>query len=218
MTEAKLNSKNFLQSAFVLFSSIAVWLIALLVFKPWVTSFYSIYFTDFAEGPRYFLKHTFIFSTPTALLCFVWFIILQKSKLIQHLSFSFSRKLILTGLIWGMAISLFTLAIAPVLGLKYSFHFNPWSIAGNFTSNLCEEIIFRGLLFFAFWRSFGSKPIAIFLSGVAFGLSHEQYPWHLKTYIAGIGALLSYLTANEKNLVPAIIAHDISDWILDLFL
>lgn len=211
-------SKNFIQRAFVLISSIGVWLFSFLIFKPWIVGFYSKSFANFEEGPRLFLKHTFVFSTPTALLCLVWIILLQKWKLIEPIQVSFGKKTLLVSLCWGVGVALFTLAIAPALGMEYKFHFNPWSIAGNFTSNLCEELIFRGLLFFAFWRAFGSKCVAIFSSGIIFGLTHEQYPWLIKTYIAGIGSLLSYLTSKERNIIPAIIVHDVSDWILDLFL
>lgn len=211
-------SKNFIQRAFVLISSIGVWLFSFLIFKPWVVGFYSKFFENFEVGPRLFFKHSFVFSAPTALLCLVWIILLQKWKLIEPIQVSFDKKSVMISLYWGVGVALITLAIAPILGMNYRFHFDPWSIAGNFISNLYEEIIFRGLLFLSFWRAFGSKSIAIFLSGILFGLTHEQYPWLLKTYIAVIGSFLSYLTSKERNIIPAIIVHDISDWILDLFL
>lgn len=211
-------SKNFKQRAFVLVSSISVWLFAFLIFKPWIVGFYSDYFKSFDDGSRLFLKHTFIFSTPTAIVCLLWIVLLQKLKLIEPIKISLNKKIFLSSVLWGLGVAIFTLAIAPLLGMDYGYHFNPWSIAGNFTSNFCEEIIFRGLLLFAIWSALDSKTLAIILTGIIFGLTHEQYPWLIKVYIALIGSLLSYLTTKEKNILPAIIVHDISDWILDLFL
>jgi membrane protease YdiL (CAAX protease family) len=98
------------------------------------------------------------------------------------------------------------------------FHFNPFSIAGNFFSNFCEELIFRGLIFFAFYSASNNKNVGIFISGIIFGLTHEQYPWLIKGYIMIIGTLFSHLTSEKNNLIPAIVAHDVVDWILDLFL
>jgi membrane protease YdiL (CAAX protease family) len=193
-------------------------LFAFLFFKPWIVGFYAGYFKNLNEGPKLFLMHTFIFSTPTAFFCLAWVLLLQYLKLIPIIRFKFSKKTVLSGFVWGIVITAVTLAIAPLLRMPYGFHFNPWSIAGNLTSNFCEEIIFRGLLFFALWISTGSKPLSILLSGIIFGLTHEQYPWLIKGYISMIGCLLSYMTAQGNNLIPAVIAHDISDWILDLFL
>lgn len=218
MEEIKSLQLDLKKKIFVFISSINVWLFAFLVFKPWIVGFYSGYFKHLNEGPKLFLKHTFIFSTPTAFICLAWILLLQHLKLIPIINLKLSKKSVFSGFVWGIGITIVTLAIAPLLGMSYGLHFNPWSIAGNFTSNFCEEIIFRGLLFFALWSSIGSKPLSILLSGIIFGLTHEQYPWLIKGYISLIGCLLSYMTAQENNLIPAVIAHDISDWILDLFL
>lgn len=206
------------QKAFVLISSISVWLFAFLIFKPWIVKFYSPYFHEFADGPKLFLKHTFIYSTPTALICYLWIRFLQYYKLIPQIYFKISKSNVTQGIKYGIAIVILTFVLSPLLGLTFTFHFNPYSIAGNFFSNFCEEIIFRGLLFFAIYSATNNKFIGIIISGIIFGLTHEQYPWLVKGYIMLIGALLSYLTSDKNNLVPAVVAHDISDWILDLFL
>lgn len=206
------------QRLLVLISSVGVWLFAFLIFKPWIVKFYSPLLKDISEGPKLFLKHTFIFSTPTALLCFFWIMLLTNWGLIPKIHFKITLPQIKTGLIWGLVIVIATLLISPLLGMPIGFHYNPWSIAGNFFSNFCEEVIFRGLLFYAIWSSLGNKYFAIIISGIIFGLTHEQYPWILKGYVAVIGVVLSYLTSKENNLIPAIVAHDIADWILDLFL
>ncbi len=162
------------QRAIVLISSIGIWLFAFLIFKPWIVKFYSPLLKDFSDGPRLFFKHTFIFSTPTALICFLWMTLLMNLGLIPKIHFKISLPQINTGLVWGLIIVIVTLLISPLLGMPIGFHYNPWSIAGNFFSNFCEELIFRGLLFYAIWSSLGNKYFAIILSGIIFGLTHEQ--------------------------------------------
>lgn len=218
------NSKHldYKKRIFILASSFCIWFFSFRIFKPWIVSFYSNYINTFEEGSRLFLNHTFVFSTPTAILCLIWILVLNKLQLIPKILFQINKKAFYSGIIWGLAIAVITLIIAPLLGATYGFHFNIWSIAGNFTSNLGEEIIFRGLLFFSLWSFLGTKPaskyFAILISGLIFGLTHEQYPWALRGYISVIGCCLSYLSSQENNLMPAIVAHDLSDWILDLFL
>ena len=206
------------QRAFVLLSSVGVWFFSVTIFKPWVVGFYSDAITRLESGPRLFMNHAFVFSTPTAVVCLGWFLILKRLGLVDSISMTMSPQLFLRSMYWAIGIVVLTLVSAPLLGLEYGFHFSPWSLAGNFISNLSEEIIFRGFLLFAFWRAFGFKAVAVILSGIVFGLTHEQYPVLIKVYIMGIGTLLSHLTSLEGNLLPAVIVHDVSDWILDLFL
>lgn len=204
-----------LKKLLILSSSILVWQFTFIYFKPWLVSFYSPYIKNLEPGLKLFLRHAFVFSTPTALACSVWFYILAKLKYTESIHFLFDKQALTKGLYLGLIISLVTVVCSPVLGLQLKPHFNVWSLTGNIVSNFCEELIFRGLLLYSILQLTNSKQISALLSGIIFGLTHEQYDWLGKIYISILGYLLGVLTTQNNNLIPAYTAHNVADWILD---
>lgn len=73
---------------------------------------------------------------------------------------------------------------------------------------ICEEILFRGYIFRAFEKSWGAI-VAVFVSGLIFGLFHIQlgnvFP------LATLGIILALMTWLSGTIWPAIIAHFINN-------
>ena len=73
---------------------------------------------------------------------------------------------------------------------------------------ICEEILFRGYILRAFEKSWG-PIVAIFISGLIFGLFHIQLGNVLP--LATLGIILGLMTWLSGTIWPAIIAHFINN-------
>ncbi len=69
---------------------------------------------------------------------------------------------------------------------------------------LAEEIVFRGLLYRLFRRSWGVMPSAV-LSALAFGLAHGE-PWYLFGLV-GLGIVLALVYEATGSLTAAAVVH-----------
>lgn len=78
------------------------------------------------------------------------------------------------------------------------------------TGGFCEEVVFRGYLARQFGAWTGSRVLAVFLQGVAFGLAHGYYG---KTMIAITvqGWMFGLLVLWRRSLRPGILAHAFQD-------
>lgn len=90
----------------------------------------------------------------------------------------------------------------------------------TFTAPLVEEVIYRGLLYSAFQRTFGAMT-AIVLVTVLFALVHvpQYYPDFVSiSMICLVSLILTLIRAKTGNLLPCIALHFVFNGIQSLFL
>lgn len=81
----------------------------------------------------------------------------------------------------------------------------------TFTAPLVEEVIYRGILYSAFQRTFG-VPLAIFLVTLLFAAVHvpQYYPSFSTIFmILLLSLVLTLIRAKSNNLLPCIVLHTI---------
>lgn len=81
------------------------------------------------------------------------------------------------------------------------------------TPAICEEIMFRGLIYTALERRYGANK-AILISGILFGLYHLRL--NQVVVLSLIGMLLAWLTYKSGSLIPAIVLHAFNNGLLSL--
>jgi membrane protease YdiL (CAAX protease family) len=86
-----------------------------------------------------------------------------------------------------------------------------WVSVVSPTAGFCEEVIFRGVLFFFLLDLGADTVIAVALTSLAFGLGHVGYglTWTVGSTVLGAAAALSVVACG--SLWPAIIAHALYD-------
>lgn len=80
------------------------------------------------------------------------------------------------------------------------------TIAAIIIAPLAEELFFRGLLLQTLWGYTGHAWPAIALSGVAFGLIHNQQPQDVLP-LATMGAILGYVRVRYRSLPACMLIH-----------
>lgn len=96
-------------------------------------------------------------------------------------------------------------------GLSYTFLSVPVLVAVlivSITPALCEEAVFRGIVFNSFWP-IGNKWIVIVLTGCIFGAFHGSIWRFFPTAILGMA--MAYLLAETGNMVYNIMFHAINN-------
>jgi membrane protease YdiL (CAAX protease family) len=79
------------------------------------------------------------------------------------------------------------------------------------TAGACEEILFRGFLFWYFAISVGTA-VAVILSSLVFGLGHIYMSSRQVPKTAGAGMVMACLAIASGSLWPAILIHAATDW------
>lgn len=79
------------------------------------------------------------------------------------------------------------------------------------TAGFCEEFVFRGYLTRQFSAWSGSRPLAIALQAVIFGLSHGHYSPAIMLVVALLGMFLGLLAHWRKSLRPGMLFHGFQD-------
>jgi membrane protease YdiL (CAAX protease family) len=111
-----------------------------------------------------------------------------------------------TALIWFFA------------GPGFQVDVNFWKMGGNVFSNFYEEFCYRVLLFGAGLYCFRSFWPAALISGLAFGLTHTQYPFVFRLFTAGVGYVAALAYFKSRSVLAPWLAHQLSDMLLDTFL
>jgi membrane protease YdiL (CAAX protease family) len=85
------------------------------------------------------------------------------------------------------------------------------AILATFTAPLVEEVIYRGILYSAFQRTFGVVPAVIFVTIIFAGVHFVQYWGSPSTIllICLLSLILTLVRVKAKNLLPCIILHTV---------
>lgn len=94
------------------------------------------------------------------------------------------------------------------------------AVVATLTAPLVEEVIYRGILYSAFQRTFG-VPLAFLLVTLLFALVHV--PQYLPSYstillLALLSVILTAIRVKTGNLLPSIILHTIFNGIQSIFI
>lgn len=90
----------------------------------------------------------------------------------------------------------------------------------TFTAPLVEEVIYRGVLYSAFQRTFG-VPVAVFAITFLFAVVHvpQYYPSYSTIFLIGLLSLtLTLIRVRTGNLLPCIVLHTVFNGIQSLLL
>ena len=200
-------------------SACAVWLVSRGLqseFRHYVSPF----LVDLEAGPKLLVGHIVVYSFVPAVICGSWWHFLVGRHLVAAANLRKNiHQTLKQGLVTGTCLALATLvSMPPLYGLEMQFHANPWSIVGNAFSNTYEEIVYRGLIFTSVQSCTGSPWAGIMVSGLAFGYVHDDYPLGVRLAVGITGGILAWIYSRTGNFVGPVWAHDIADWIVDLFI
>ncbi|MDP7322235.1 MAG: CPBP family intramembrane metalloprotease [Bacteriovoracaceae bacterium] len=213
-----INKKESLSKRVALFLLIVgVWLLSEYFLRPFLGSIIQEIRNFFGGGT--FVQHIFSKSLPVDLICLVMLIGLYKLYIIPRPTlYNNLVKSLKEGLIWGLLICVPTIPLALSLDFKLDFDINWPSILGNVISNSYEEITYRVFLFSIAAYTFRNIWISVLFVALLFALGHTQYPISMQI-IVGIASVcfsMAYIRAN--SVFAAILAHQVSDMILDSIL
>jgi len=207
-----------LKKLFVLSSSICIWLFTFYYSTPYLQKILRPLCKNILPGPRLLINHVFIFSFFTALVCFLYYLFLEKKFQLPKIQINKNTlsNALIQGTLLGIVIAIIFIPLALYRwNMNIHFTLNLWSILGNLFSNTWEEIVHRGLIMMASLYAFKNEKIAWLISGLTFAWSHEQYPLEIRVAIGIIGCSFGWIYFKTKNFAAPITAHCVSDWILD---
>jgi membrane protease YdiL (CAAX protease family) len=169
------------------------------------------------EGLWIFIPHLLFYTTFSAALAGVCWIVLARAGAMAYPPLRISGSVVYWALLGGAVSVLVTLAFLLAIGLGHLgwLGFDGWKIAGNVFSNFYEEFIYRGFLLAGLTVLFGFWPAAI-LSSLAFGFSHDQYPLALQMLVAGVGVFWCWIVRRTRSIWAAWGAHMVADIVIDV--
>ena len=163
--------------------------------------------------------HLIVWTLPMAIFSGIALVFLIKTRRFQPLSITRGgRRAVVDGLLGALFAIVVALLALPLLHLRFGFAFRGWEQAGDLVSNAYEELVARGLVFTAAWYALDSRMLAALISGLLFGLTHEQYPPLLRVLVGITGAVWSLVYARTGNFAAPWIAHEGADLVLGLIL
>lgn len=150
----------------------------------------------------------------------------------------YSERDILWKTVICIIVFLFALSFLPWLTWAMLWRFD-WILAGNYgflysdtfprqllskylliiylalTASIIEEVYYRGILGYLFYRWFGEGQSAnlyyVLISSVIFGLSHWEGGLSKIAYMFILGVIAAKLFLWTRSLIPLIVAHFVSD-------
>lgn len=168
------------------------------------------------KGIWILIPHIFLYSTLTALVCALMWFVFWQAGWIEPLQLRWNGTVFTWGVTGGLAALGVTIAFFTAT-MPEAIHWIPpdaWKIAGNLFSNFYEEFIFRGFLLAALTSVLGFWPAA-FVSSVAFGATHAQYPLQLQALIAATGMIWAIVGREAQSLWAPWLSHTLLDVVGD---
>ena len=140
-------------------------------------------------------------------------------------------RVITTGLATSVVMLVLTVAIGAAAGGTFGFHPYVPKMLGDLVSNMYEEIVYRGLIFCAFYGVAAGaafplvgKPrragliLGTIGSCLVFAASHEQYSVALRVVIGVVSAGFAYAWIRARSLWAPWIPHTLVDFVVDSIL
>jgi membrane protease YdiL (CAAX protease family) len=138
------------------------------------------------------------------------------------------RRVVVTGLIATAILLVLEVGIGAAAGGTFGFHPYFTKMAGDLVSNMYEEIVYRGLMFCAFYGVAAAacfplvdKPdraglvAGIIGSCVVFAVGHEQYQIALRVVVGVVAVVFAYPWIAARSLWAPWIPHTLGDVIVD---
>jgi hypothetical protein len=182
------------------------------------------------------LGHWVFGQLPRVLLCVVVWFVGTRLGLMPSLRQSLTSggswsRVVVTGLIATVVLLVATVGVGTAAGGRFGFHPYFTKMAGDLVSNMYEEIVYRGLMFCAFYgvvagASFplaGRPTLAALVAGtigssIVFAIGHEQYSMALRVVVGVLATVFAYPWVAARSLWAPWIAHTLVDVIGDSIL
>jgi hypothetical protein len=181
------------------------------------------------------LGHWFFWQLPVALACVaVWLAGARLGALPSLLATLKSggswRRVVTYGLMGGLVLLGWS-AVGAAAGGGFGFHPDLPKMAGDLASNMYEEIVFRGLVFCAFYGAVAGTTFplegpldrvgliaAVVGSAAVFGASHSQANIGLRVAIGVAGVIFAWPFWKSRSLWAPWLTHMVGDVVGDTFL
>lgn len=197
--------------------TIAIWWASEQFLRPFCGNSIQELKNFFGNGP--FVQNVLSQSLPVDLTCLILFFIFYKIKIVPAPQLNSKAKLIFReGFLWGLLICIPTVPLALNLGYHIGFAPNWQSILGNIISNSYEEFTYRVFLFSVAAYAFRHIWIGVLISSFLFAVIHSQYPTSMQIIVGLASVFFSLAYIRSNSLWSAILAHELSDAILDSIL
>lgn len=219
----------------LLAASLAAWWLGYNAFAAWVQrtiGFERVTDRDLST----LLGHWFVWQLPAVLLCLAVWIAGARLGLLPSLRACIGsggswRRVVTSGLQATVVLLALTLGIGLLAGGTLGFHPNVIKMIGDLASNFYEELVFRGLLFMAFYglAAGATFPLAGPLdrlglavgaagSCVVFAAGHVQYPLGLRVVLGVIALVFVWPYVRARSLWAPWIPHTLGDVVADTIL
>ena len=182
------------------------------------------------------LGHWVFGQLPRVLVCAAVWVIGSRLGMMPSLRQSLAsgvswRRVVVTGLIATAILLVLTVLIGLAAGGTFGFHPYFPKMAGDLVSNMYEEIVYRGLMFCAFYgvAAAASFPLVGNLdrtgvivgtigSCIIFAVGHEQYSIALRVVLGVVAVVFVYPWMASRSLWAPWIPHTLVDIIGDSIL
>lgn len=197
--------------------TIAIWWLSEHFLRPLCGGIIQDLRDSFGNGP--FVQNVISQSLPVDIMCLILFIVFFRAKIIplpriiEKLGVIFRE-----GVFWGLLICVPTIVLALNMGFHLGFAPNWQSILGNIISNSYEEFTYRVFLFSIAAYTFRRVWIGILISALLFASIHTQYPLSMQIIVALAAIFFSLAYIRSNSILSALLAHELSDAILDTIL
>jgi hypothetical protein len=179
------------------------------------------------------LGHWIFGQLPRVLVCVAVWLVATRMGLMPSLRQSFGsggswRRVVITGLIAAGVFLVVTVVIGAAAGGTFGFHPYVPKMVGDLVSNMYEEVVYRGLMFSAFYGLVAATPFplagpvdrAAAVGGTVgscavFAAGHEQYAVALRVVVGIVAILFVYPWIAARSLWAPWIPHTLGDIIAD---
>jgi len=224
--------KNRLPYFVLLTAALAAWWVGDHLVAPWVQRI-AHYDSINDRNLSVLLGHWVFGQLPRVLLCVAVWLVGSRYGLMPSFPRSFAsggswHRVVVTGLIATAIFVLLTFGIGAAAGGAFGFHPYYPKMAGDLVSNMYEEIVYRGLMFCAFYgvAAAASFPLAgksdrlglvvgTIGSCVVFAVGHEQYSMVLRVVVGLMAVVFAYPWFSARSLWAPWIPHTLGDFIAD---
>lgn len=219
----------------LLIAALAAWWISDHQIVPWVQKAAG-YDRIANRDLSVLLGHWVFGQLPRVLVCLaVWFAG-ERFGLMPPLRGCFGsggswQRVLKTGLVATAIFLVVTVAIGAAAGGTFGFHPYFPKMAGDLVSNMYEEIVYRGLMFSAFYGvaaaatfplAGGANRAGVVLgtlgSCVVFAAGHEQYSIALRVVVGLVAVVFAWPWVAARSLWAPWIPHTLGDFIGDTIL